>query len=80
MNLFTWYYEIRRWCLAEEVYEEIRRHKSSRMPLKNIFLVRILLKLLLKNWKDFLTEVEETPITKVAEVNQERLEAVQGSF
>ena len=47
-----------------------------KMPLKNTLNFTITTKEL----EDFLTEVDATPVTKVAEVNQERLEAVEAAF
>ena len=61
-----------------DVYEEIRRH-NFQDAIKEYF-GKNFTQVTTKELEDFLTEVDATPVTKVAEVNQERLEAVEAAF
>lgn len=61
-----------------DVYEEIRRH-NLQDAIKEYF-GKNFTQVTTKELEDFLTEVDATPLTKVAEVNQEKLEAIQEAF
>ena len=62
----------------DEVYEEIRRH-NLQDAIKEYF-GKNFTQVTTKELEDFLIEVDATPVTKVAEMNQEKLEAVEAAF